>query len=64
MELHRLQTLVESKGGIGTDVNTDTITCTFPDDKFPFDLIDEENVNHYWDDLKTVPKYKLEPHGR
>jgi 5-methylcytosine-specific restriction enzyme A len=61
MELHRLKTLVESKGGIVTDINTDAITCTFPNDKFPFDLIDEKNLNYYWDELKTVPKYKLEP---
>jgi 5-methylcytosine-specific restriction endonuclease McrA len=65
MELHRLQILVESKGGIVTDINTDAITCTFPDDKFPFDLIDEKNINgYYWDELKTVPKYKLEPNGK
>jgi 5-methylcytosine-specific restriction enzyme A len=64
MELHRLKTLVESKGGIVTDINTDAITCTFPDDKFPFDLIDEKNLNYYWDELKTVPKYKLEPNAK
>jgi 5-methylcytosine-specific restriction enzyme A len=65
MELHRLKTLVESKGGIVTDINTDAITCTFPDDKFPFDLIDEKNINgYYWDELKTVPKYKLEPNAK
>ena len=64
MELHRLQTLVESKGGIVTDINTDAITCTFPDDKFPFDLIDEKKLDYYWDELKTVPKYKLEPNAK
>jgi 5-methylcytosine-specific restriction enzyme A len=64
MELHRLKTLVESKGGVVTDINTDAITCTFPDDKFPFDLIDEKNLNYYWDELKTVPKYKLEPNAK
>jgi 5-methylcytosine-specific restriction enzyme A len=64
MELHRLKTLVESKGGVVTDINTDAITCTFPDDKFPFDLIDEKNLDYYWDELKTVPKYKLEPNAK
>jgi 5-methylcytosine-specific restriction enzyme A len=75
MELHRLKTLVESKGGIVTDINTDAITCTFPDDKFPFGLIDAapgcgaatqlKNLNgYYWDELKTVPKYKLEPNAK
>jgi hypothetical protein len=29
------------------------------------DLIDETNINvYYWDDLKTIPKYKLEPVGK
>jgi 5-methylcytosine-specific restriction endonuclease McrA len=64
MELHRLKTLVESKGGIVTDINTDAITCTFPNDKFPFDLIDEKNLDYYWDEFKTVPKYKLEPNAK
>ena len=75
MELHRLKTLVESNGGIVTDINTDAITCTFPDDKFPFNLIDAapgcgaatqlKNLNgYYWDELKTIPKYKLEPHAK
>ena len=64
MELHRLKTLVESKGGIVTDINTDAITCTFPNDKFPFGLIDEKNLDYYWDELKTVPKYKLEPNAK
>jgi len=64
MELHRLQTLVESKGGVVTDINTDAITCYFPDDKFPFDLIDEKNLDYYWDNEKTVPKYKLEPNPK
>jgi 5-methylcytosine-specific restriction enzyme A len=64
MELHRLKTLVESKGGVVTDINTDAITCTFPNDKFPFDLIDEKNLDYYWDELKTVPKYKLEKNAK
>jgi 5-methylcytosine-specific restriction enzyme A len=64
MELHRLKTLVESKGGVVTDINTDAITCIFPNDKFPFDLIDEKNLDYYWDELKTVPKYKLEKNAK
>jgi hypothetical protein len=75
MELHRLKTLVESKGGIVTDINTDAITCTFPNDKFPFDLKEsshllasasnQKNINgYYWDELKTIPKYKLEPNAK
>jgi DNA polymerase III delta prime subunit len=64
MELHMLKTLVESKGGTVTDLNTDAITCTFKDDVFPFELIDDKNLNYYWDDNKTTPKYKLEPVGK
>jgi energy-coupling factor transporter ATP-binding protein EcfA2 len=64
MELHILKTLVESKGGTVTDLNTDAITCTFEDDIFPFELIDDKNLNYYWDDNKTTPKYKLEPVGK
>ena len=57
--------LVESKGGKVTDLNTDAITCTFPNNEFPFDLIDDKNINgYYWDDEKTIPKYKLEPVGK
>ena len=29
IELHKLKMLVENKGGKNTDLNTDTITCTF-----------------------------------
>ena len=65
IELHKLKMLVESKGGRITDLNTDAITCTFPDDQCPFNLIDDKNINgYYWDDLKTIPKYKLEPVGK
>jgi 5-methylcytosine-specific restriction endonuclease McrA len=65
IELHKLKMLVESKGGRITDLNTDAITCTFPDDQCPFNLIDDKNINgYYWDDEKTIPKYKLEPVGK
>ena len=64
MELHMFKTLVESKGGTVTDLNTDVITCTFKGDVFPFELIDDKNLNYYWDDDKTTPKYKLEPVGK
>jgi len=65
MELHMLKQLVESKGGTVTDLNTDAITCTFEDDTFPFELIDDKNLaEYYWDDNKTTPKYKLEPVGK
>ena len=48
-----------------TDLNTDVITCTFSDDQCPFDIIDDKNINiYYWDDEKTIPKYKLEQIGK
>jgi hypothetical protein len=57
--------LVEGKGGRITDLNTDAITCTFPDDQCPFSLIDDKNINgYYWDDEKTIPQYQLEPVGK
>jgi hypothetical protein len=37
IELHKLQKLIESKGEKVTDLNTDAITCTFPDNKLPFE---------------------------
>jgi hypothetical protein len=65
IELHKLQTLIESKGGKVTDLNTDAITCTFEDNKFPFDLSDGKNIDgYYWDDNKTILEYKLELVGK
>ncbi len=65
IELHKLKTLIESKGEKVTDLNTDAITCTFEDNKFPFDLSDGKNIDgYYWDDDKTILKYKLEPVGK
>jgi hypothetical protein len=62
IELHKLQSLIESKGGKVTDLNTDAITCTFEDNKLPFELSDGKNIDgYYWDDEKTILKYKLEP---
>jgi len=56
IELHTLKLLFESYGGKVTDLNTDAITCTFPNSEFPMDIIN----NNYWDDVKTILKYKLE----
>jgi hypothetical protein len=44
IELHQLQTYIESKRGKLTDLNTDAIICTFEDNKFPFDLSDGNNT--------------------
>ncbi len=65
INLHKLKFLIESKGGKVTDLNTDASTCTFEDNKFPFDLSDGKNIDDdYWDDDKTILKYKLEPMGK
>jgi hypothetical protein len=40
--LHKLSNLIKSKGGIVLDLNTDCISCSFPNDVFPFELIDEK----------------------
>ncbi len=65
IELHKLKILIESKGGKVTDLNTDAITCTFEDNKFPFELSDGKNIHgYYWDDEKIILKYKLETVGK
>jgi hypothetical protein len=65
IELHKLQTLIENKGRKVTDLNTDAVTCTFEDNKLPFELSDGKNIDGYhWDDEKTILKYKLEPVGK
>ncbi len=33
--------LVESRGGTVLDVNADAVNCTFPNNEFPFKLVDE-----------------------
>ncbi len=65
IELHKLKMHVESKGGIITYLKTDAITRTFPGEKCPINLIDDKYINvFYWDDEKTIAKYKLEPVGK
>ena len=64
IELHQLGEMIKQKGGIILDYNTDAINCAFPDNKFPFDLVEEIQLkNHYWDEDNTVYKYKIE-HGK
>ena len=61
IELHKLKTLIESKGGICLDLNTDCVSCIFKNDILPFKLKDEINLDeYYYDDKKTLPKYKLD----
>ena len=61
IELHKLAQLVENNNGFVLDLNTDCVSCVFPNDVFPFQMEDEANINgYYYDDAKTLPKYKLE----
>ena len=56
--------IVKNNNGTVLDVNTDAVSCIFPDDKLPFQL-DGINLNgFYYDDKKLIPKYKIEDKGR
>ncbi len=42
------------------DYNTDAINCTFPENKFPFELVEDIQLNgHYWDKSDKLYKYKI-----
>ncbi len=61
IELHKLGQLIKSHSGTILDYNTEAINCVFPDNKFPFELVEDIQLNgHYWDKSKTVYKYKIE----
>ena len=60
IELYELSKLIKSKGGIVLDLNTDCISCTFPNDILPFELNDKNILGYYFDADKKIPKYKLE----
>ena len=51
-------------GGIVLDVNTDCAVCTFPYNKLPFE-VDENNVvqGYYYDLEETAPKYRMAEEG-
>jgi primosomal protein N' len=61
IELHKLGQLIKSHSGTILDYNTDAINCVFPDNKFPFELVEEIQLNgHYWNKKDKVYKYKIE----
>ena len=61
IELHKLGELIKSNGGTILDYNTDAINCIFPNNEFPFELVEEIQLNnHYWDKENKVYKYKIE----
>ena len=42
------------------DLNTDCVSAAFPKDILPFTTTDININDYYYDDAKTLPKYKLE----
>ena len=58
--LYELSKLIKSKGGEVLDLNTDCISCSFPNDVLPFELDGKNIKGYYFDDVNKVPKYKLE----
>jgi hypothetical protein len=65
IELYKLIKIVEANNGTVLDVNTDSVSCVFPDDKLPFTLLDDINIkDYYWDNDNKIPKYKIEDKGR
>lgn len=62
IELHKLQMIVESKGGVVLDLITDCVSCVFQNDILPFEIMEDGlNVKEYFYDTdRKMPKYKLE----
>jgi hypothetical protein len=44
INLHKLTLLIKTNGGDVLDLNTDAVNCTFPDNEFPFELLDENTI--------------------
>ena len=55
IELHKLMIIVKNNNGPVLDVNTDAISCIFPDDKLPFKLDGINLKKYYWDNEKLIP---------
>lgn len=53
-ELHKLKQIIEQNNGTVTSLKTDCCECYFKDNK-PVDI-----TQYYWDNEKTVRKYKFE----
>jgi hypothetical protein len=64
--IHELKTLIESKGGEVLDINTDAISFTVSDNKFPFTILDDGSIDgYYWNtDNNTEYKYQFEKKDR
>ena len=56
--MHELNLLIEEKNGTVLSLNTDCIRCIFPDNVFPFKMLDDINIDEYFfDENHKVPKY-------
>ena len=61
IELHKLGQIIKANDGKILDLNTDSISCVFKGNDLPFDLEDDVNVKgFYYDEAKTIAKYKIE----
>ena len=61
IELHKLRRLIQAHSGVILDYNTDAINCVFPENRFPFELVEDIQLNgHYWDKSNKEYKYKIE----
>ena len=49
IEVHKLKVILESKGGVVLDVNTDCLSCVFPTNESPFKLINDTYIDGYFD---------------
>ena len=57
IEVHKLKIILGSKGGVVLDVNTDCLSCVFPTDESPFELVNDTYIDGYFDD-KEQKKFK------
>jgi hypothetical protein len=61
IEVHKLKVILESKGGVVLDVNTDCLSCVFPTNESPFKLVNDTYIDGYFDDdQKKKFKYRKE----
>ena len=60
INLHQLHEEIKRLSGVVLDVNTDGAVCTFPYNKLPFEINENDVVQGYYYDLEeTAPKYRM-----
>ena len=61
IEVHKLITLIESKGGVALDVSTDCVSCVFKTDELPFEIESGKYIQGFYDDANSnSPTYRIE----